>query len=264
MILGISMTAIVSLGGFFATPLLMTYFFPDQIKEIRHADHIYHTSFDYHNYSEMTLPITSLGIFYRVFNCTKLQHPDPYFVGIFVTREGINKDEHSINDSIWKFHAYQGYEYNDWNVSMTFGAHTKVNPDIYIHHNYIAYEVTLFSQMILDALSITSAINELDLFPSLNYSESRKGTGDWLIPQNWEFSASIKFENATLIDINAHRDGWLESVRAHCELWGTTEEGIPYCVSSSGPRIYKDYGTIFDAFHQTFGNYARTHISWIK
>ncbi len=259
------MTAIVSIGGLFATPLLMTYFFPDQIKEIRRADHIYHVSFDYHNYSEMPLPITSLGIFYRVFNSTKLQHPDPYFVGIFVTREGVNKDEYITNDSIWNFHAYQGYEYNDWNVAMVFGTNTKVNQDIYIHHNHISYEVTLFSQMILEALSIAPVVNELDLFPTLNYSESRKGTGDWQIPENWEFSARITFENATSIDIDIHRDGWLESTRFHCEQWATTEEGIPYCVLGAGdPRIYKEYGATFEDFHQTFGDYARTHITWIK
>lgn len=261
-ILGLSMTGIISIGGLIATPLLMAYFFPNQENGLPIRDHVYQIDFDYHNISEMTIPITSLGIYYRVFNSSKLQHPDPYFVGIVTTREGISKDKHRTNDSIWKFYAYQGFAYNEWNVAIMYGTRTNINPDIYVHHNKIAYEVTLFSQMLMNALSEAADVNISDY----NYPKVDENSSELIIPGKWELSADIIFENATEINIKAHQDGWLESIRYHCLDWTTTEDGIPYCYGkgSESPPIYKEYGALFESFHQTFGDYVRTHIRWIN
>lgn len=258
------MTGIISVGGLITTPLLMTYFYPDQIDERKETSHIYQLTFDYHNYSEMILPITSLGIYYRVFNSNKLQHPDPYFVGIYVTREALSKDEYKNNDSMWKINAYQGYEYNEWNVSTMYGTYTDINPEIYVHHTYIAYEVTLFSQLLLDACSNSSEVNIYDY----NYPTTKEyppNPSELLIPGKWVLSVDIGFENDTVITIDVHQDGWMKYIHFNCIAWGTTEDGNPYCYGrASIAEIYKEYGSLLDKFHEIFGEYARTHINWVN
>ncbi|MFX1250044.1 MAG: hypothetical protein ACFFCZ_00325 [Promethearchaeota archaeon] len=269
-ILGVLLVGIIVLAGFILHPYIEELLFhtsstnmppdtpPDTPPDIRQYTRRYAIDLDYHNYSILELPITSLVVMYRQFNSSLLRHPDPYFAGIAISRECHVRDQYRYNDSMWRIFPYQGASYNEWNCSMRIGTSTDVNPALYAHHTYIAYEVVYFAQLILEAFSTAGTANET----SLGY---RLAPDEQNIPENYELTAKLNFENGSEIWLDAHKDGWVRNQTSTCVAWSITSDGIPYCQVADGEfPTYKDFGDTFQTFHQVFGEYARTHIHFIE
>ncbi len=258
---GFVLTGFLTIGGIFVTPLVLNdYFFPEQQEQpYDFPDRQYDIIFDYHNISVLSLPVNSLQVAYREFNSSYLNHSDPYLVAMWFFRNSRPHPEKELypdNCSTWRITPFAGRIYNEWNVCTTFATD---NPPIYVHNTYIVSEVMLLSQLILNATTNMPMLN----FSTLGYEENpetemKETKHDYLVPDKWVLSITITFENSTSIVIDAHSDGWLEYTWFEPTEW--TPYGEDFTVFSSGSSHYLEIGTKFDVFHQTFHNYAITHI----
>ncbi len=258
-VLGFGLTSILTFSGIFITPLLLTdYFFPAE-QENEFLNRKYDFSFDFHNLSTFPLPINSLQVAYREFNSSYLNHSDPYLVAVWFLRDSQahpEKEDYHDNCSTWKVIAHPGLEYNEWNVSTWHGTN---NPPIYIHNTYIAYEVMFFTQLVLDATKTMPTLNFSTLgYPRLSNNTVGQHMNDYIVPEHWILSLTITFENATSINIDVHKDGWLQHTKHEPIDW--TPYGESFTIYSSGESIYMDYGVHLEDFHRAFSDYAKTHI----
>ncbi|MFX1508397.1 MAG: hypothetical protein ACFFDC_20125 [Promethearchaeota archaeon] len=258
---GLVLTGFLTLGGIFVSPfLLKDYFFPEQQESFYDfPDRQYDISFSYHNISVFPLPVNSLQVAYREFNSSYLNHSDPYLVAMWFFRNSKahpEKEHYPDNCSTWRITPFAGRIYNEWNVCTTWATD---NLPILVHNSYIAYEVMVFSQLILEATVNMPRLN----FSTLGYEKNpetdmREHINGYLVPDKWVLSITLTFENSTSITIDAHVDGWLEYIRYEPTTWTPYGEG--FTVSGSGTAQYMEFGTNFNDFHQAFHNYAITHI----
>ena len=261
-VLGFGLTGILTFSGIFITPLILTdYFFPVE-QENEFLNRKYAFSFDFHNLSIFPLPVNSLQVAYREFNSTYLNHSDPYLVEVWFLRDSPahpEKGNYPDNCTTWRVIAHPGIEYNEWNVSTWYGTN---HPAIYVHNTYIAYEVMYFSQLVFDAIITMPTLNFSTLgYPRHSNNSVGQNMFNYIVPDNWVLSLTITFENATTINIDVHKDGWLKYTRNEPIEW--TPYGETYTIYSSGDTFYMDYGMHFDDFHQKFSEYTNTHIRYI-
>ena len=262
-VMGFSLTGLITFCGIFVTPILMMdYFFPiEQTHEFLNRK--YDFTFDYHNISNFPLPVNSLHVAYREFNSSYLNHSDPYLVDVRFRRNSPphpEKENYIDNSTTWKVLAIPGLKYNEWNVCTSSGTN---NPPIHVHSTYIVYEVMLFSQLIIDAITNIPTLN----FSTLGYLRDPNNTvgyqyWNYFVPDNWVMSLIITFENATHINIDAHKDGWLEYTKYEPIEWSPYNEEFKGI--SGGKQLYMEFGSNFDAFHKKFSDYAKTHIRYIE
>ncbi|MFX0095755.1 MAG: hypothetical protein ACFFBD_28715, partial [Candidatus Hodarchaeota archaeon] len=219
--LGIILVGMLAIGGFILAPFIETWFFESNNNNWL-PPRRYSIDLEYHNYSSLELPITTLKVVYREFNSSLLQHPDPYFVGILITRESIDKNRYQNNDTMWKILPFHGFRYNEWNCSDAWGADNRVQPALYAHHNYIAYEVDKFAQLFFEAFFTAESANDTGL--GYQFEEVD-------VPAKWVLSVEVKFNNGSFIHFEGHKDGWLRSITFECMNWSITDNGISYCMA---------------------------------
>jgi hypothetical protein len=259
MFMGFGLTGILTLSGIFVTPLILVDYFSPEDKEHELLDRKYDFTFEYRNISTFPLPINSIQIAYREFNSSFLDHPDPNLVGIWFLRDSSahpEKDTATDNCTTWRVNAFPGIKYNEWNVCTTYATN---NPPIYVHYTYIAYEVILFSQLIIETITNNPYLNFSTLGYPRNSNESEGShINDYKVPDTWILSVTITFENASSIDINTHRDGWLEYIKYEPMEWTPYGEG--FTIHSSGESRYMEYNGKLNTFHQAVSTYAKAHI----
>ncbi|MFW9930573.1 MAG: hypothetical protein ACFFD1_14385 [Candidatus Thorarchaeota archaeon] len=256
--IGIFLVFFISLSGLAINPFVEQYFGFNEKNPLPHQ--LYSIDFFYHNSSSISTNISSIEINYRGFNSTIISRPDPYFTGVFISRNPLNKDSYIDNDTMWKINIYQGLRYNSYNVAMEYGTY---EPGIYVSADYILYEVDLFVRSILNAYNNAQMVNTSSLPYSLNYSNPSDVSA---IPDNWVVSYDLFFMNGSSIVINCHADGWINYTFSKCIQWGTTTDGITYCqggVSLGLPTI-KRFGTSFEPVHQVFSQFVQNQVHLLK
>ncbi len=267
--LGVSLTIMLSLSGYFLTPYFEVY-------RMRQHDFPseYTWEFEYRDYAQLNNSIYSIKVAYRQYDSTFLNHVSPDLAGIYITRDPARKHDMQpsnfwtdpvndyamiLNDRMWVVRVMTGREFNESGISQVYGPVSINDTVTYVPHELIAYEADLFTDLIVSALSEAPEVNLSD------YGYEKSESGYYSFPEYAVLSVEIQFEDLSEIQITAHQDGFLEFTNTTCTEYGVeiSMEGHEFPTCRSGSAVdhrYLEFGENFAAFHHIFGTYMRDHI----